>query len=317
VVATDGPSLDPTPDSLLACLRKGQQGFWLDIENPGDHDYELLEKTFGFHPLTLEDIRHQNQRPKVDEYPGYAFVVLFTAELDGKRAQIREHHLYVSPQYLVSVHIEPSDPLNRLRERIKANPDLTRRSLPFLFYLVVDQLVDSLFPVLEQLDDATDELEDRIIDQPDTSALTELSDLKRTVVDLRKVLGAQRDVFQRLTTRAVGDAGDKEMSIYYRDVYDHLVRQYETVDSLRDLLTSAMDVYLSTVSNRLNLRITRLTVFATLFLPLTFITGFFGMNFAWLVAHIAPAWTFWLLAVGVMAGTTALQLLYYRRRGWL
>jgi magnesium transporter len=317
IVATDGPPLDATPDSLLACLAKGKQGFWLDIENPGDDDYALLEKTFGFHPLTLEDIRHQNQRPKVDEYPGYAFVVLFTAELEGKRAQVREHHLYVSTQYLVSVHIEPSDPLNRLRERIKANPDLTRRSLPFLFYLVVDQLVDSLFPVLEQLDDATDELEDRIIDQPDTSALTELSDLKRTVVDLRKVLGAQRDVFQRLTTRAVGDPGDKEMSIYYRDVYDHLVRQYETVDSLRDLLTSAMDVYLSTVSNRLNLRITRLTVFATLFLPLTFITGFFGMNFAWLVAHIAPAWTFWLLAVGVMVGTTALQLLYYRRSGWL
>jgi magnesium transporter len=317
VVATDGPPLDATPDSLLACLKKGKQGFWLDIENPGDDDYELLEKTFGFHPLTLEDIRHQNQRPKVEEYPGYAFVVLFTAELDGKRVQIREHHLYLSPQYLVSVHLEPSDPLNRLRERIKANPDLTRRSLPFLFYLVVDQLVDALFPVLEQLDDATDELEDRIIDQPDTAALTEISDLKRAVVDLRKVLGAQRDVFQRLTTRAVGDPGDKEMSIYYRDVYDHLVRQYETVDSLRDLLTSAMDVYLSTVSNRLNLRITRLTVFATLFLPLTFITGFFGMNFAWLVAHIAPAWTFWLLAVGVMLGTTGLQLLYYRRRGWL
>ncbi len=302
---------------MLACLQKGKQGFWLDIENPGKDDYELLEKTFGFHPLTLEDIRHQNQRPKVDEYTGYAFVVLFTAELDGKRVQIREHHLYVSPQYLVSVHIEPSDPLNRLRERIKSNPDLTRRSLPFLFYLVVDQLVDALFPVLEQLDDATDELEDRIIDEPDTAALTELSDLKRAVVDLRKVLGAQRDVFQRLTTRAVGDAGDKEMSIYYRDVYDHLVRQYETVDSLRDLLTSAMDVYLSTVSNRLNLRITRLTVFATLFLPLTFLTGFFGMNFAWLVAHIAPAWTFWVLAVGVMLATTAAQLWYYRGRGWM
>jgi magnesium transporter len=313
----DGPALDPTPDGLLACLQKGKQGFWLDIENPGKDDYDLLEKTFGFHPLTLEDIRHQNQRPKVDEYTGYAFVVLFSAELDGYRVQIREHHLYVSPQYLVSVHIEPSESLNRLRERIKSNPDLARRSLPFLFYLVVDQLVDSLFPVLEQLDDATDKLEDRIIGDPDTAALTELSDLKRAVVDLRKVLGAQRDVFQRLTTRAVGDAGDKEMSIYYRDVYDHLVRQYETVDSLRDLLTSAMDVYLSTVSNRLNLRITRLTVFATLFLPLTFLTGFFGMNFAWLVAHIAPAWTFWVFAVGVMLTTTAAQLWYYRGRGWL
>ena len=266
LIATQGSLVDPEPESIAACLLEGKQGFWLDIENPDDSDYQLLEHTFKFHQLTLEDIRHQNQRPKVDEYTGYAFVVLFTAELEGKRAVIREHHLYVSPQYLVSVHIEPSDPLNRLRERIRANPDLTKRSVPYLFYLVVDQLVDALFPVLEQLDDATDALEDTIIESPDTAALRELSDLKRTVVDLRKVLGAQRDVFQRLTTRAIGDPGDREMSIYYRDVYDHLVRQYETVDSLRDLLTSAMDVYLSTVSNRLNLRITRLTVFATLFL---------------------------------------------------
>ena len=317
IVATDGPPLDATPDSLLACLTKGKQGFWLDIENPGDDDYALLEKTFGFHPLTLEDIRHQNQRPKVEEYTGYVFVVLFTAELADSRVQIREHHLYLSSQYLVSVHLEPSEPLVGLRERIKSNPDLAHRSLPYLFYLVVDHLVDSLFPVLEKLDDATDEVEEGIIKRPDTAALSELSDLKRAVVDLRKVLGAQRDVFQRLTTRAIGEVGDQEMSIYYRDVYDHLVRQYETVDSLRDLLSTSMDVYLSTVSNRLNLRITRLTVFSTLFLPLTFISGFFGMNFGWLVAHIAPAWTFWLLAVGIMALTTLAQLFYYRRSGWI
>ena len=130
VVATDGPPLDATADSLLACLKEGKQGFWLDIENPGKDDFELLEKTFGFHPLTLEDIRNQNQRPKLEEYPGYAFVVLFSAELDGKRVQIREHHLYVSPQYLVSVHLEPSEPLVGLRERIKSNPDLAHRSLP-------------------------------------------------------------------------------------------------------------------------------------------------------------------------------------------
>jgi magnesium transporter len=317
VVATDGPPLDPTPEGLITCLKAGKQGFWLDIENPGDADFELLDKTFKFHPLTLEDIRNRNQRPKVEEFPGYAFVVLFTAELVAEKAEIREHHIYLSPQYLVSVHLEPSDPLDRLRERIKSNPDLTRRSLPFLFYLVVDQLVDALFPVLESLDESVDSVEDGILAAPDTAALGQLSNLKRTVIELRRVLGAQRDVFQRLTTRAIGDPDDKEMSIYYRDVYDHLVRQYETVDSLRDLLSSAMDVYLSTVSNNLNLRITRLTVFATLFLPLTFISGFFGMNFGWLVANIAPAWTFWLLAVGVMLATSAGQLWYYRSRGWI
>ena len=317
LISTQGPLLEPEAESIAACLSEGKQGFWLDIENPDDADYELLEKTFKFHPLALEDIRHQNQRPKLDEYTGYVFVVLFIAEFDGERIQIREQHLFLSPQYLVSVHLEPSSPLDRLRERIKANPDLAHRNLPFLFYLVVDQLVDAIFPVIDQVDDATERLEEGIIIKPDPASLGTLTSLKRAVIDLRKVLGAQRDVFQRLTTHTVGLEGGQDMIIYYRDVYDHIIRQYETVDSLRDLLTSAMDVYLSTVSNRLNQVITRLTVFATLFLPLTFITGFFGMNFAWLVAHIAPAWTFWVLAVGVMLATTGLQLLYYRRRGWI
>src|SRR6202022_5196562 len=124
LIAPRGSQLQPDPDQLADCLREGTPGFWLDIESPDDSDFALLENTFKFHPLTLEDIRHQNQRPKVEEYTGYAFVVLFTAELEGSRVQIREHHLYLSSQYLVSVHIEPSDPLDRLRARIKSNPDL-------------------------------------------------------------------------------------------------------------------------------------------------------------------------------------------------
>ena len=251
--------------------------------------------------------------------------MLFTAEFKAKHLLVREHHLYLSSQYLVSVHYEPSDPLNRLRARIAANPDMTQRKLAFLFYLVVDQLVDALFPILDRLNELTDQVEDQILTKPDTATLSELSVLKRKIVSLRKFLGAQRDVFQRLTTVAIGEAGDqaamaadfpREMSIYYRDVYDHLVRQSETVDSIRDLLSTAMDVYLSTVSNRLNLRITRLTVFSTLFLPLTFLTGFFGMNFGALVGTITASWHFW-LAVAVMLATTAGQLVYYRRRGWI
>ena len=285
----------------------------------------MLEHTFKFHPLTIDDIRNQNQRPKLEEYPGYFFAVLFSADLvEGHRVELQEHHLFLSPQYVVTVHVGTSDPLKRLHERISSSPEITHGKTAYLFYLVVDQLVDAMFPVLDALDDATDDVEDRIIQRPDTATLSELSDLKRAVVDLRKVLGAQRDVFQRLTTSAISDpAGTAaadfpgEMSIYYRDVYDHLVRQYEIVDSLRDLLSTAMDVYLSTVSNRLNLRITRLTVFATLFLPLTFLTGFFGMNFAFLVGHIQPAWTFWIFAVGVMAVVTVGQLFYYRRLGWI
>jgi magnesium transporter len=315
LVATAEANPSATPEGIRACMEQPGQGIWLDIEAPDQSDFELLGQTFGFHELTLEDVRHQNQRPKLEEYGNYSFVVLFSAEWEGPNLAIREHHLYLSARYLVSVHQEPSPPLERLRDRLKTAPELSHKSLPFLFYLVVDQLVDSLFPVLERLDDQADEVEDVILARPDPTVLATLAHLKRATVDLRKVLGAQRDVFQRLTSHAISEQGGEEMSLYYRDVYDHLVRQYETVDSLRDVLTSTMDVYLSTVSARLNDVMRRLTVIATLFLPLSFITGFFGMNFAWLVNRITAGGTF-ALGIALMALTVLMQLAYFRRRGW-
>jgi magnesium transporter len=313
LITTAGPLKDPSPEALKASLQQGDQGFWLDIENPDASDYTLLEETFRFHPLTLEDIRHQNQRPKLDEYQDYAFVVLFAADWNDDELAIREIHLYLAKRFLVSVHIEPSQELTALRDRIHATPELTQRGLPFLFYLVVDKLVDGVFSVIDSIDDAADSLEDSILDRPTSASLRRLYRLKRAVVDLRKALGAQRDLFQRLTTQAIAD---ETMTHYFRDVQDHIVRQYETVDSLRDLLTSTMDVYLSTVSNQLNETIRRLTVIATLFMPLTFITGFFGMNFAWLVGHITGAGTF-ALGIGLMLATVAGQFVYFRRRGWV
>src|ERR1700676_74871 len=292
------------------------EGFWLDIESPDADDYRLLEETFKAHPLTIEDIRNQNQRPKIDEYPEYNFVVIFEADWKGDDVSFFEHHLFVGPNYLITVHNEPAPVLRELQDRIHKSPALTKGQPAFLTYLVVDGLVDATFPVLERIDETVDKMEDEIIEKAAPDSLNRIYHLKHSVTELRRYLGAQRDVFQRLITHGI-HLQQQDMTLYYRDVYDHIVRQYETVDSLRDLLTSAMDVYLSTVSNRLNQVITRLTVFATLFLPLTFITGFFGMNFAWLVAHIAPTWTFWVLAVGVMLTTSALQLLYYRRRGWI
>ena len=313
LIAVSGPLKEPTAQALEAALAAGKQGFWLDIEDPQEADYAILQEIFKFHPLTLEDVRHQNQRPKLEEFGDYSFAVLFSADWANGELKIREQHLYISKKYLVTVHLEPSPELAALYGRLKETPELTKRGLPFLFYLVVDKLVDEVFSVIEQLDAATDALEDAILQRDNREALGQIYNLKRAVVDLRKVLGAQRDLFQRLTTQTLDD---KEMTLYFRDVYDHVVRQYETVDSLRDLLTSAMDVYLSTVSNRLNDVMKRLTVIATLFMPLTFITGFFGMNFGWLVGHIT---TFGAFAVGIslMVATVGMQFLYFRRSGWV
>jgi magnesium transporter len=292
------------------------EGFWLDIEKPDADDYRLLEETFKAHPLTIEDIQQQNQRPKIDEYPEYNFVVIFEANWEGDDVSFYEHHLFVGPHYLITVHNEPAPAIKELQARIHKSPALTKGQPAFLTYLVIDALVDATFPVLDQVDVTVDKMEDEIIEKAAPGSLDRIYHLKHSVTELRRYLGAQRDVFQKLITHGI-HLQQQDMTLYYRDVYDHIVRQYETVDSLRDLLSSAMDVYLSTVSNRLNTTTKALTVIASLFLPLSFLTGFYGMNFSYLVSVLeVPYWAF---AVGIatMLVSIAIQLYFFRRRGWI
>ncbi len=317
LITTAGRVDDVSSSSLKAHFEAcASEGFWLDIEAPDDSDLELLTEVLGFHHLTVEDIQHQNQRPKLEEFPGHVFVVLFVAEQSQDELLMREHHLYVSTDYLVSVHQEPAPALDQLRARLDARPELTRGKTGFLGYLVIDSLVDALFPILDQIDEEVDTAEDYVLVSPSPQDLVRITALKHQVTDLRRVLGPQRDLFQRLVTYAL-TADDQELSIHYRDVYDHMVRLYENVDALRDLLSGVMDIYLSTVSNRLNSTVKTLTVIASLFLPLSFLTGFYGMNFTYLTQVLEiPHWTFW-VGVATMVAATALQLIFFRRRGWI
>ena len=317
LITTRGRVPDAGKDQIAKCLAEAHEGgFWLDIEAPDDDDYRLLEQAFRFHPLTIEDVRQQNQRPKVDEYPDYNFAVIFQAAWSAEEVVFLEHHLYVGPHYLVTVHQEAAPPLAELQARIAKSPELTKGQPGFLTYLVVDAIVDGTFPTLEVIDDTVDTLEDEITTHATPASLDRIYHLKHAVTEMRRFLGAQRDVFQRLVTYGV-HLQQQDMTLYYRDVYDHVVRQYETVDSLRDLLTSAMDVYLSTVSNRINQTMKTLTAIASLFLPLSFLTGFFGMNFAFLTNELETPAAAFIAGVGTMLLATVIQLYLFRRRGWI
>lgn len=311
-----GAVAEPTRERLQSCFaRKEAEGFWLDIEAPTDEDYSLLQEVFGFHPLSIEDIQGPNERPKLDEYQDYLFLVLFSADLQGDEVAFREDHLYHSKTYCVTVHHQPTPELGRLYDRIRESPELAKGDSSFLTYLVIDALVDGMFPVLDSLDETIDDLQDSIIENADPPMLSRITKLKHSVSELRRQLGAQRDVFQRLVTHSLNWQA-QEITLYYRDVYDHIIRQYETADSLRDLLAGAMDVYLSTVSNRLNATMKQLTVIASLFLPLTFLTGFFGMNFGLLVTHIVSTTAF-MIGLAVMTASIVVQLAVFRVRGWI
>jgi len=317
LITTEGQMPESEIADIERCFKAAPHaGLWLDIEAPDEDDYRLLEQVFKFHPLTIEDIKHQDQRPKIDEYPDYNFAVIFQADWTADEVAFREHHLYVGAHYLISVHLDPAPALTQLQQRLAKSPELTMGQPGFLTYLVIDALVDATFPALEQLDESIDSLEDEITDKASRESLQRIYHLKHSVTELRRFLGAQRDVFQRLITHGV-HIQQQDMTLYYRDVYDHIVRQYESVDSLRDLLTSAMDVYLSTVSNRLNQTMKTLTAIASLFLPLSFLTGFYGMNFTYLVTVLeTPTIAFW-VGISTMLGAVAIQLYFFRRRGWI
>jgi len=317
LITTGGKQESTATDEIVRCFNAAPEaGFWLDIEAPDESDFHLLEQTFKFHALTIEDIRHQDQRPKVDEYTDYNFTVLFVAEWQRDEILLREHHLFVGPHYLITVHNEPSAQLKDLQDRVHKSPELTHGKPAFITYLVIDALVDATFPVLEKLDDLVDELEDDILRKASPKSLGRIYELKHTVTELRIFLGPQRDVFQRLITHGI-HLQQQDMTLYYRDVYDHITRQYETADSLRDLLSSAMDVYLSTVSNRVNETTKALTVIASLFLPLSFLTGFYGMNFMYLTQVLETPYLAFAVGVGTMLIATGIQLWLFRRRGWI
>ena len=187
-----------------------------------------------------------------------------------------------------------------------------------IVYRVVSALADTFFPFLSNFDDKIDALEDDILKAPTEAQLGELFDMKRTLMDARKVIAPQRDMMAGIASGVTDVPGmTEEGSRYFRDLYDHLIRVSDQVDNYRDLLTSVMDTHLSTVSNRLNVVMKQLTIIATIFLPLSFLTGFFGQNFALMVRFIAATWTFWVLAVGLeLAAVVFLVTLFYRR-GWL
>jgi len=289
--------------------------FWLDLHRPAAADLTLLADAFGFHPLAIEDASHFGQRPKIEEFDDFVYLVAFGANED--QDGLVEVHCFFGERFLVTVHRDSCPPFDDLRARAAREMAPPAKGA-MLLYHVLDALADSFFPGLSRLDDRIDELEDGVLQKPDDAQLQELFRLKRQLVQWRKVITPERDVLARLVTGVFALPGmTPDMERYYRDVYDHLIRIGDLVDSYRDLLTGAMDVYLSTVSNRLNDIMKRLTIVATVFMPLTWITGFFGMNFGWLVLNVTGWQAFMVFGLATQVVAIGVMFVLFRRRRWI
>jgi magnesium transporter len=291
-----------------------EEFFWLDLEDAGPDDFALLRDVFRFHPLAMEDSEQFGQRPKLEEYDDFVFFVVYGAAPPPDADRLVEVHIFYSERYLVTVRREHTPACHDLRERYTRKPGELERPIVVL-YRLIDSLSDTFFPALEDYDERIDGVEDEIFQEPKDEHLQEIVRMKRQLNRLRRVVGPQRDVASQLFGgAAVLPGSDAEAERYFRDIFDHLIRVADLIDSYKDLLTGAMDVYLSTVSNRLNLVVERLTVLSTILLPLIVLTGFFGQNFGWLVRHVGSWEAFVLLGLVLPMTAAALLIVYLRRQ---
>ena len=296
---------------------------WIHVQ--GDAEAETMQQlgtVFGLHTLALEDVINTGQRPKVDDYGDLLFMALAHAVRDPQTNEVglQQLSIFVGKGFLISFHPGASDPFEPVRRRLGKNSGRIRsRGIDYLLYALLDLIVDEGFPVLEFLGDEIEQLEDELLERPTRDLLPRLHRLKRTLLIMRRMLWPQREVLNRLLRDESGMIGD-ESQVYFRDCYDHTIQIMDLIETYRDVITGLVDIYLSSVSYRLNEIMRVLTVIATIFIPLTFVVGVYGMNFQnsdspWAMPELRWYYGYplvWLLMIGVLVG----MLIYFRRRKW-
>jgi magnesium transporter len=290
---------------------------WVDIQEPVHEEVEpLLEERFGFHELAAEDSLSANTLPKYDSFANYDFFIFRTVDvnLSAHASETYKIAAFLGRNFLFTVHRRPLRAIDDVCNRVPSDRRLLERGPDFLLYSIVDQMVDAHFPLIEQIEEAVDDLQDRIFEDAEDSHLDELLHLKRDVNVLRRHSLPQRELLNQISR---GDAKfvQQQHLIYFRDVYDHMFRISETIDVDRDQMTGTMDAYLSVVANRTNEVMKVLTIFSATMLPLTLIAGVYGMNFEHMPElHWLHGYPF---ALFLMIGTAVMMLGWFVRKGWI
>ncbi|MGH2348501.1 MAG: magnesium/cobalt transporter CorA [bacterium] len=319
VVHITADRIEEHPAAPLDTLLAGADGVvWVDMTGPTDADVAVLRDVFHFHPLAIEDATHREQRPKIDEYGSYIFLTVHVPEAglaSGGDVVLDEIDIFAGSGYVVTVHAQAAAVLTAALARLQRAPGILRPFADFVLYTIVDGCVDTYFPIIDDLDDVLDGIEDRLLASPTPETLHQLFTSKQALIHLRRVAAPLRDLFNTLTRRDLPFLRP-QIQVYFLDVYDHLLRITDMVDTQRDLVAGAMDIYLSAVNNRLNENVSRLTVITAALALASFVTGLYGMNFARLHPDVAWPYGFWfaLGLIGVLVGT---MVWAFRRLKWI
>lgn len=289
---------------------------WIDIA--GLHQSELIEEIgemFKLHPLVLEDIVHTSQRPKLEEFDDYIFLVLRMFYFQDKNIIDEQVSLILGENYVITFQEQPGDIFDPIRERIRSRKfRITKSKSDYLAYSLIDAIVDNYFVILEELGDKVELIEEDLLLTPSQDTLQEIHSLKRKMISLRRSVWPLREVVNNLD-RTESSLIKKTTKIFVRDVYDHTIQVIDTIENYRDILTGMLDIYLSSLSNRMNEVMKILTIIATIFIPLTFIAGVYGMNFTYM-PELKWHWGYfgvWL----VMIVIAIIMLFYFRKKKWL
>ncbi|HEY4667927.1 MAG TPA: magnesium/cobalt transporter CorA [Anaerolineales bacterium] len=310
-------------DEFREVIANGQGLLWVDIQKERRESVEpLLREVFGFHPLAIDDALDETHVPKVDDWGSYLYVVLhgvLNSTLDREdRLETDEIDIFAGSRYIVTFQDHPIPAVDRVWEVVQRDQRVLAQGAGHLLYRIIDETESDYLTLLDSIDEKLSRIEDEIFANPEPALLSEVFSLKRVLLRIRRGIAPQREVINKLA-RGDFQQFSPEDRMYFRDVYDHLVRLNDILESLRDLVGSALEIYLSVVSNRLNDVLKTLTIITTLFMPLTFIAGFFGMNF-FQATDLFASWTgrlSFVTVIGLMVATPILMYTWMRRRAWV
>jgi magnesium transporter len=308
-----GEIVELKSEEISDVVDRKDQLLWVDVSDPDDHDLACLQEEFSLHPLAVEDVRHRHQRPKLESYPDHCFLVAYTAELV-------EVDFFFTPTWLVSVREAPPAEGGTFIDAARKRFDRTRpkkTTVGFLLYVLLDELVDDYFDATEKAEDTLEDLEDVIFAEEgvdERGMQQKLFGIRRRLVEFRRVVVPLRDVMSALLRKEVEWLDDATV-IHMQDVYDHVLRAIDQVDSQRELMGNAVDAHLALISNRMNLVMKRMTSWGAILIGSTLIAGIYGMNFD----HMPELhWRFgYLFALGLMAVLTVGGYRYFKKRDYL
>jgi magnesium transporter len=314
LIRIDGTTVDDfKPDDAEQALHNDEI-LWLDLHDSSEESLALLRDVFDIHPVAVEDALEFGQRPKIEDYENFVSIVFFGANTVGQ--PMVEVHCFFAENFLVTMHREPCVAFEGTRTAMaRHHTGLAARII--VLHHVLDSLSDSMFPMLASFDDKVDMIQDEILVKAEREHQESLFALRRWLSDVRKVVAPQRDMLNALLSQRIDLPGmTKENEPYFRDLYDNMIKINDMVDTHRDLVSSTMDSYIAQMANRQNDVMKQLTIMATIFLPLTYLTGFFGQNFGWLVKSVGSWEEFFGIGVGTEAVAVIFLLVMFKRRGW-